>query len=134
MKQSKSFRILGLLAGTALLASCAALQRQDATEHARFDAYAGKPVAQFTWLTSQHGTSAISKNQLVVWTDINRPYLITVVQPCPDLMLANGIAITSTIDTVHARADYVIARGFHCEIQTIQPIDYLAMRRAIRRE
>ncbi|MGH8289669.1 MAG: DUF6491 family protein [Steroidobacteraceae bacterium] len=134
MKQSKAFRILGLLVGTSLLASCATLQRQDATEHARFDTYAGKPVAQFTWLTSQHGASAISRNQLVAWTDINRPYLITVVQPCPDLMLANGIAITSTIDTVHAHADYVIARGFHCEISTIQPIDYLAMRRAIRPE
>ena len=133
MKRSRSLRILALLAGTALLASCATLQRQDTTEHARFDAYAGKPVAQFTWLTSQHGVSAIAKDQLVAWTDINRPYLITVAQPCPDLMLANGIAVTSAIDIVHAGADYVIARGFHCEIKTIQPVDYLAMQRAARR-
>jgi hypothetical protein len=133
MSQSKSLRILGLLAGASLLASCA-LQRQDASEHARFDAYAGRPVPQFMWLTSQHARAAVSRDQLVAWTDINRPYLITVTQPCPNLMLANGIGITSSLDIVRARADYVIARGFHCEIQTIQPVDYLAMQHAPQRQ
>jgi hypothetical protein len=133
MRQSKSLRALGLLTGATLLASCA-LQRQDAAEHARFNSYAGKPVAQFIWITPQHGRAAISRNQLVAWTDINRPYLITVEQPCPDLMLAGGIGITSTIDTVRAHTDYVIAQGFHCEIRSIQPVDYLALQRAIPRE
>ena len=133
MNPSRSFGALGLLAATTLLASCA-LQRQDTAEHARFDAYAGKPVAQFTWLTSQHGRSAIARDQLVAWSDMNRPYLITVAQPCPNLMLANGLGITSTIDTVRAHTNYVIAQGYHCEIKTIQPVDYLAMQRAITRE
>lgn len=133
MRYPKSFRIVGLFAAAALLVSCSgirALDQQDAAEHARFDAYAGKPVSQFTWITLNRSTQPIWTNQLVAWTDINQAYLITVAQPCPNLMLADYVVISSTGETVSARADHVSARGRTCEIQTIQPVDYLRVRQA----
>ncbi len=130
MTQSNPIRIAGMLAAAALLVSCSVtrtLQQRDAAQHARFQAYAGEPVREFTWLTSHRGRWAIARNQLVAWSNFDRPYLLTVAQPCPNLMLAPSIAITSSLDSVVAGNDYVIAQGIHCEIQTIQPVDYRRM-------
>jgi hypothetical protein len=130
--RSKPIRIAGMLAATALLASCSAtrtLQQSDAAQHARFQAYAGKPVREFTWLTSHRGRWAIASNQLVAWSNFDRPYLLTVAQPCPNLMLAPAIGITSSLDSVIAGQDHVIAQGIHCGIATIQPVDYRRMQR-----
>lgn len=118
-----------LLAAAALLASCSSipLERRDAAERARFEAYAGKPVDHFTWLTHYEGWEPISPDQLVVWTDINQAYLITVFHPCLDLMFAHRIALTPTADTIYAHFDSVHVEGWKCMINTIQPIDYLRM-------
>lgn len=135
MKHSKSFRMVWLLAGAALLAACSTartLQQRNAAEHARFNAYAGKPVDEFTWISSHRGRAAIWTNQIIAWPTINKPYLITVAQPCPNLMLANHIGISSTLSSVRAHTDYVYARGRACEIQTIQPVDYARMQREQR--
>jgi hypothetical protein len=131
MKSSKSIRIAGLLTAAALLASCAGLARQDAALAARYNAYAGQPVDHFTWMLQHRGWAAINSNQLIAWSDANSPYLITVIQPCPDLMLNAG-GITSTLDEVHAHTNYVIADGRHCEIQTIRPIDCPRMQRDLQ--
>ena len=122
------------LIALALLASCSSipLSQRDAAERARFEAYAGKPVDHFTWLTHYEGWEPISPNQLVVWTDINQAYLITVFHPCTDLMFARGIGLTSTADTVYAHFDHVRAEGWTCIIDTIQPVDYLRMEHDMR--
>ena len=133
MQASRSIRIAGLLAAAALLASCAGLEREHAARAARYNAYAGQPVEHFTWLIQHRGWTAISDNQLIAWADANRPYLITVAQPCPNLWFdANGI--TSTLDEVHARTNYVLAAGRHCQIQTIRPIDYSRMQHDLERK
>lgn len=137
MEHSRSFRVVWLLAAGALLASCASVgtvSQRDGAEHARFNAYAGAPVKEFMWVASHRGRSAIWTNQVVAWANINRPYLLTVAQPCPNLMLANGIRITSTLSTVRTHTDYVIARGRHCEIQKIQPVHYRQMQGDLRQK
>lgn len=133
MKPSKSIRIAGLLAAAALLASCAGLERQDAAQAARYNAYAGQPVEHFTWLIQHRGWAAISDNQLIAWSDANNPYLITVVQPCPNLWF-HAAGITSTLDEVHAHTNYVLAAGRHCAIETIRPIDYSRMQHELQRQ
>src|SRR5579872_6228210 len=117
-----------------LLASCSSipLAQREAAERARFEAYAGKPVDHFTWLTHYEGWEPISRNQLVVWTDINQAYLITVFKPCTDLMFARRIGLTSTADSVYAHFDHVRAEGWTCIIDTIQPVDYLRMEHDMR--
>ncbi|MGH9485410.1 MAG: DUF6491 family protein [Terriglobales bacterium] len=42
--------------------------------------------------------------------------------------------MTSTMNTVRARTDYVIARGRHCEIQKIQPVHYRQMQGDLRQK
>ena len=46
------------------------------------------------------GWTAVSKDQLVVWTGFNKAYLLNVTGYCPDLQFANAIAVTSTGSTV----------------------------------
>jgi hypothetical protein len=123
-----------LLVAAALLASCSGipLKQREAAERARFEAYAGKPVDHFTWLSHYEGWEPISPNQLVVWTDINQAYLITVFSPCTNLMFARRIGLTSTADTVYAHFDSVRAEGWRCIIDTIRPVDYRRMEHDLR--
>ena len=125
-----------LLIAAALLASCSGipLKQREAAERARFEAYAGKPVDHFTWLTHYEGWEPISRDQLVVWTDINQAYLITVFPPCTDLMFARRIGLTSTADTVYAHFDSVRAEGWRCMIDTIRPVDYRRMEHDLREQ
>lgn len=125
------FRAASLLLVAALLASCSGipLKQRDAAELNRFESYAGKPVDHFTWLTSYNGWEPIAPHKLVVWTNINDAYLITVFSPCTNLMFANRIGLTSTADTVYAHFDSVRAEGWKCIIKTIQPVDYRRMQR-----
>ena len=125
-----------LLVAAALLASCSGipLKQREAAERARFEAYAGKPVDHFTWFTHYDGWEPISRNQLVVWTDINQAYLVTVFSPCTDLMFATRIGLTSTADTVYAHFDSVRAEGWRCIIDTIRPVDYRRMEHDLREQ
>ncbi|MGH8287893.1 MAG: DUF6491 family protein [Steroidobacteraceae bacterium] len=139
MKHSRALRILGLLSAAALLASCSVVRTmewQRTTRHALLDADAGKPVTHITYLKVGPGRLvAVSANQLVTWTDFTQlhAYLITVGNGCPDLYL-NGAYVTSTGDEVWARSDHVIAAGlFRCDIQTIQPVDWLRVQRELSR-
>ncbi|MDE2264074.1 MAG: hypothetical protein KGL45_16245 [Gammaproteobacteria bacterium] len=125
-----------LLVAAALLASCSGipLRQREAAERSRFEAYAGKPVDHFTWLTRYQGWEPISPDQLVVWTDINQAYLIKVFHPCTNLMFARRIGLTSTADSVYAHFDFVHSEGWRCMISTIQPVDYLRMRHDLREQ
>jgi hypothetical protein len=130
MPCSKSYlRGAWVLLAAALLAACSGipLKQREAAERARFEAYAGKPVDHLTWLTHYDGWEPISPDQLVVWTDINQAYLITVFHPCTDLMFARRIALTPFANTVYAHFDAVHVEGWRCIINTIQPVDYRRM-------
>lgn len=134
---SKSYlRATWVLVAAALLTACSGipLRQREAAERNRFEAYAGKPVDHFTWLTHYQGWEPISPDQLVVWTDINQAYLITVFHPCTDLMFARRIGLSSTADTVYAHFDSVHADGWRCQISTIQPVDYLRMEHDLRKQ
>jgi Family of unknown function (DUF6491) len=135
MSCSRSYlRVAWLLVAAALLAACSGipLEQRDAAERARYEAYAGKPVDHFTWLTNYQGWEPISPDQLVVWTDLNTAYLITVFHPCIDLMFAHRIGLRPTADTIYAHFDSVHVEGWKCMINTIQPVDYLRMEHDLR--
>jgi hypothetical protein len=68
------------------------------------------------------GWSAVSKDQLVVWSGMNKAYLLTVTGYCPDLQFANAIAVTSTGNTVD-RFEKVIVGRDRCLINEIRPLD-----------
>lgn len=136
MKRSKALRLLWLLSAAALLAACSVVRTMewhDATRQTLLDAYAGKPVTHITYLSVGPGLVAISANQLVTWTDFTQAhaYLITVGPGCASLY-TTGAHVTSTGNQVWAHSDHVFAGGA-CEIQTIQPVDWLRVQRDLAR-
>jgi hypothetical protein len=126
-----------LLSAAALLTACSGIplkQREDA-ERSRYEAYAGPPIDQFTWLGRYDSWQPIGPNELVVWTTPFQAYLIKVQQPCDNLQFANRIGLTSTANTVSSRFDFVkVGHHWRCPIQEIRPIDYQRMRQDMRKE
>lgn len=106
---------------------------QDTTRQALLDAYAGPPVTHITYLEVGPGWLAISANQLLTWTDFTQAhaYLITVGNGCANLYTTEA-HVTSTGNQVRAHSDHVFAGGA-CEIQIIQPVDWLRVRRDLAR-
>jgi hypothetical protein len=88
--------------------------------------YAGEPVKSFD-LYHFDGWSAVSKDQLVVWSGINEAYLIKVTGYCPDLLFANTIAVTSTANQVDKFEKVIVGRD-KCFINEIRPIDTKQMK------
>ncbi len=137
MSCSRSYlRVACLLVAAAVLTACSSipLAQRQAAERARFEAYAGKPIDHFTWFVNYDGWEPISPDQLVLWTDINQAYLITVFQPCTDLMFAQRIGLHPTASTVYAHFDAVHVDRWHCIIKTIQPVDYKRMQHDLREQ
>lgn len=97
------------------LVGCATGPKLDYTE------YAGEPVKSF-YLNTFDGWTAVSKDQLVVWSGMNKGYLIKVVGYCPDLMFANTIGVTSTAHTVDKFEKVIVGRD-RCLINEIRPLD-----------
>jgi hypothetical protein len=119
----------------ALLAACSSTvprHESDAQERARYASYAGEPQENFTWLGRYYSWDALGDNHLVLFTTPNDAYLITVQPPCTDLPFAQGIGLSSTGNTVHARLDSVIVKGWRCPINEIRKVDYTKMRADMR--
>jgi hypothetical protein len=116
----KVFLIACAVAGAALSAGCAGQPKLDYRE------YAGQPVKSF-YMRDLDGWAAVSKDQLVVWADANKAYLLDVTGYCPDLQFANAIAVTSTGSTVDKFEKVIVGRD-RCLIKSIRPIDVKQMR------
>lgn len=117
-----------LLVAAALLTGCATGPKLNYTE------YAGEPVKSF-YMSNFDGWSAVSKDQLVVWTGLNKAYLLKIEGYCPDLQFANAIAVTSTANTVDKFEKVLVGRD-RCLINEIRPLDVKQMKadRKIMRE
>lgn len=62
---------------------------------------------------------------------MNQPYLLTLQSPCINLDYALAVGLTSTSGDINARMDYVkYDHGRQCKIETIQKVDYKAVRAA----
>ncbi len=114
-----------LLIPALLSASCSGipLRARRAAELSRYEAHAGQPVRSLTWTSGYKRWTPLSADTLLVWTSLERPYLVRVFHPCADLLFARRIGVTSTLDTVQARRDFVTADGWRCMIRTILPVD-----------
>lgn len=123
-----------ILAAAVLLTGCASSLAKLNGPRLNYSEYAGEPVKSF-YMANFDGWSAVSKDQLVVWSGLNKAYLLTVTGYCPDLQFANAIAVTSTGNTVD-RFEKVIVGRDRCLINEIRPIDVKQMKadRKILRE
>jgi hypothetical protein len=126
-----------LLLATALLtAGCSGIPRRERDQEQldRYLRYAKAPVDHITILGHYDNWQAVGPNQVVLWANVNDAYLITVSPPCENLQFAQRVGLTQTADTIYARLDAILVKGWRCQITEIRPIDYLQMRRDQRAE
>jgi hypothetical protein len=108
-----------------LMAGCATAPTKQT-----FLQYAGPPIESFTDLGHYNGFRTLGGQDLVIWTTINDAYLIKVLEPCLNLPYANRVDLTSAAKTVTRSIDWVIFDRGRCRIDTIQHVDYGAMKKA----
>jgi hypothetical protein len=120
----------------ALLAACAGIPQNahETRQASMYEQYAGPPVESFTYLGHYDSWTSIGNNQLVVWTTPNSAYLITVSPPCIQLPWVQHVGLTETTHTVTQRFDFVLAGHDRCWIKSIQPVNYLQMKRDMRQK
>jgi hypothetical protein len=125
-----------LLVAALLAAGCSGIPRRerDQEQLERYMRYAGEPVDHITYLGHYDNWQSVSRYQLVLWTNINDAYLITVRPPCEDLQFAQRIGITQTASTISSRFDAVLVKHWRCQISEIRPVDYLRMKKDARAE
>ena len=117
--------VTGLLAAVSL-AGCASTLAKLSGPKLDYTEYAGEPVKSF-YLGNYDGWAPVSKDQLVVWSGINKAYLLKVSGYCPDLQYANRVAVTSTGNTVDKFEKVIVGRD-RCFIDEIRPIDTKQMK------
>ena len=116
-----------MLAGMSVaLADTARVQAENL---ARFERFAGQPVDSIMYF-QQQGWQPLGDTHFALWTGVNKVYLFQVAKPCINLGWANGIGLHAHMHTLRARFDYVQVQGQPCQIESIRPVDYLAMRKA----
>src|ERR1700744_1665400 len=92
--------------------------------------YAGPPIESFTYLGRYNGFRTLGGLAIGIWTTINDAYLIKGVEPGGDLVYAKKVELTSEARTVPRSVDWVAFDHGRCRIDTIQHIDYGAMKKA----
>ncbi len=120
--------VLALLVSGLALADTAQVQAKNL---ARFEKYAGKSVDTIT-VFQQQGWQPLGPQHIALWTGVNQVYLIKVAKPCINLQWANGVGITPHMNRLRARFDVVYVQGQACEILSMQPVNYLAMRKSAK--
>ncbi|HSY05175.1 MAG TPA: DUF6491 family protein [Steroidobacteraceae bacterium] len=118
----------------ALLGGCAAAPHPSAPQTpSPYEAYAGPPIDQFTWLGNFYSWQALGKDKLVVFTTPNAAYLLKVWSSCDLRWVVNTIGVTATSGTVNAHVDAIKIDSpptgrMTCPIEEIRQIDYPRMR------
>lgn len=98
---------------------------------AEFERFAGEPVGDMPFWRLQSYES-LGTEAVVVWTAVNKAWLIKVLPPCTDLPWAKAVGLSSTNHRVSAKFDHVVAGQDRCNIASIQAVDYKALREARR--
>ncbi len=118
--------VASVLVAAASLAGCASTLAKLNGPKLDYTEYAGEPVKSF-YMGNYDGWSAVSKDQLVVWSGVNKAYLLKIGGYCPDLQYAMNIAVTSTANTVDKFEKVIVGRD-RCFITEIRPIDTKQMK------
>ena len=109
-----------------MLAGCASTLQKLQGPKLDYREYTGEPVKSF-YMNNFDGWTPVSKDEVVVWSGINKAYLLKLTGYCPDLQFANAIAVTSTANTVDKFEKVIVGRD-RCFIQEIRPVDVKQMK------
>ena len=109
--------------------------QRDAQDLARFQGHASPPQKSMHFFKMDGfqylGKDAQKQDVVAVWTGVNQVYMLTLQSPCINVDLAFAVSLTNTMGDVNAGMDYVKYNHNgpqQCRIQTIQKVDYKAVR------
>ena len=127
----KAMTVVSVLAVTVLTA-CASAQMAEQKQRenlARYQPYLGETVSQYSRYTRNDGWSPVDNEHVVVTTNVNDAYFLTVAPPCMNLPFAGvAIGVTERFPNVVASGfDSIRVRGESCRILKIQKLDYKRM-------
>lgn len=115
-----------VVAAAVALGGCASTLKKLNGPKLDYREYTGEPVKSF-YMPSLDGWTPVSKDQVVVWSGINKAYMLSLAGYCSDLQFANAIAVTSTAGTVDKFEKVIVGRD-KCFIQEIRPVDVKQMK------
>ena len=127
MKTSMLATLTTMAIAATMLTGCMSTLKKLNEPKLDYREYAGEPVKSFDMRNYDGGWSAVSRDQVVVWSGINEAYLIKVSGYCPDLMFANAIGVTNTAGTVDKFEKILVGKD-KCLIEEIRPIDTKQMK------
>ena len=127
----KALSVLSVLA-VAMLTACASArmaEQKQKENFAKYQPYIGETVSQYTRYTHNDGWTAVDNEHVVVHTNVNDAYMLTVAPPCMNLPFAGiAIGVTERFPNVVASGfDSIRVRGESCRILKIQKVDYKGM-------
>jgi hypothetical protein len=125
------FVTAAILLTVTALSACSGIPRRESDQQmlARYSAYAGDPVSEFRTFTSYNSWTPIDNHHVVIQTNVNEAYLLTVFEPCINLPFATRLAVTSRFpNTVSSGFDSIRVGRDRCRISEIRPINYRQMR------
>ncbi len=123
-----------LLAGL-LAVSAADASRYRDRQHAElvmYERYAQEPVDRIRTFFGIDRWQSLGSDKLVIWTSVNRAWLLTLTAPCSGIEFQHTIGISSTNSTIHRRFDKVQFEHQQCYIDEIRPVDYKTLKRERR--
>jgi len=105
-----------------LLAACAADRYGAGQARAEYERYAGPPVDEFRYATFD-GWQVVGRDRVVLFVDVTRAYLVTVMEPCVDLGFTEHLAVSETLHTISRFESLFPERRERCPITEIRPVD-----------
>ncbi len=127
----RSLGVALVLALGACVSSREFRERQDANL-AQFEAHAGQPVEQIRTFMGIDRWQALAPDKVVIWTSVNRAWLLTLRAPCSGLEFQQSIGISSTNNIIDRRFDKIYFENQVCFFSQIQPVDYKALKQERR--
>jgi hypothetical protein len=125
------FVTAAILLSVTVLSACSGIPRRESDQQmlARYSQYAGDPVSEFHTFGSYNSWTPIDNHHVVIQTNINDAYLVTVFEPCINLPFATRLAVTSRFpNVVSSGFDSIRVGRETCRISEIRPVNYRQLR------
>ena len=125
------FLTVSILLALTLLTGCESARRADEANKAtlaRYTSYAGESVSQIHRYTHFDSWTPIDNEHLVVHTNVNQAYLLTLAPPCIDLPFATGLRVKTRFPNVIEKGfDSIRVGREDCRILDIHTLNYKQM-------
>jgi hypothetical protein len=126
----KIMTAFSLLALTVLAACSSNARREEAKEVlSSYSPYTGEPVTQFNMYSRFDSWGAVDNDHVLIHTNVNESYLLTLAPGCFQLPFATSIGLTSRFpNTVQSGFDSLRVGRDLCRITEIRPVNYKQMK------